>query len=690
MAQAGGEWEENPEERGRRQNPADEDHTREPSPDRGGQRDDRGRKPRDGQAEHRREFSPKQMTPNYDQTSAHKRSNNSSQEGYRSEGGYKPERQRGRGGNREKEYYPHKQNEQYGWNNWQDNPGGNHWGRQGQWTRNQGGQGFNQWDSYQEHQQNTHRNRGNFHTNESRQQGYGGRRQDEDPVVFLSKKLSFILRHGAEKMGFQLMPGGYLWVDDILRRNEYRHFTVEDVRHVVTTNDKQRFHLEEDQGHLKIRANQGHSLEVDGLEMTPITDAKEAPEVIHGTYSSSWDIIKEQGLNKMKRNHIHFAAGEPGENGVISGMRTSCEIIIMIDVEKALNSGLKFFRSANNVILSPGDEHGFIRPCFFKAAYTRYPRQSLLFNDKAVDGPKIPGLSGEMEKKKKKKSKKKSKDNQDDEITAKKEKNEDVDMEGPTSLFSEEDPVDETQKAMALQDDDVPEDWDKGAAIKSSDGATSQTTSKPQEFTEVNDADCSRNAVEDLKPGSVVVYCHMKGEKITSVSCISSSRAYNFSKNLLEGGDLREYLNSKGSGNKIFHNIADASKALFDQHRIILDGTNVYDNKVAFTYVQEKGFGNLNELPHGFDPENWGNLEVGTQLLERCLLSLQAFFILSRWTDKDFKKTLFEEVNKNVDKNEVKEEKDKRKKENKEVTKQPSQQQGSQEGKSKKKKKKKN
>lgn len=28
--------------------------------------------------------------------------------------------------------------------------------------------------------------------------------------------------------------------------------------------------------------------------------------------------------------------------------------------------------------------------------------------------------------------------------------------------------------------DDVPEDWDKGAAIQSSDGATSQTTSKPQ------------------------------------------------------------------------------------------------------------------------------------------------------------------------------------------------------------------
>lgn len=33
--------------------------------------------------------------------------------------------------------------------------------------------------------------------------------QEDDDVVFLSKTLSYILRHGAEKQGFQLMKGKF-------------------------------------------------------------------------------------------------------------------------------------------------------------------------------------------------------------------------------------------------------------------------------------------------------------------------------------------------------------------------------------------------------------------------------------------------------------------------------------------------
>lgn len=60
-----------------------------------------------------------------------------------------------------------------------------------------------------------------------------------------------------------VFTGGFLWVDEILRRNEYRDFTEEDIKHIVKTNDKQRFNLvADDNGRLKIRANQGHSVEV--------------------------------------------------------------------------------------------------------------------------------------------------------------------------------------------------------------------------------------------------------------------------------------------------------------------------------------------------------------------------------------------------------------------------------------------
>ena len=44
----------------------------------------------------------------------------------------------------------------------------------------------------------------------------------------------------------------------------------------------------------------------------------------------NWDSIKQSGLNKMQRNHIHFASGHKGT--VISGMRHDCNLYIEIDL----------------------------------------------------------------------------------------------------------------------------------------------------------------------------------------------------------------------------------------------------------------------------------------------------------------------------------------------------------------------
>ena len=53
-------------------------------------------------------------------------------------------------------------------------------------------------------------------------------------------------------------------MDEILKKTQKLHgFTEEDVVKVVKDNDKQRFATErEDSGRLKIRANQGHTIEV--------------------------------------------------------------------------------------------------------------------------------------------------------------------------------------------------------------------------------------------------------------------------------------------------------------------------------------------------------------------------------------------------------------------------------------------
>lgn len=50
-----------------------------------------------------------------------------------------------------------------------------------------------------------------------------------------------------------------------------------------------------------------------------------------------------------------MAIGMPGKKGVISGMRTNCEVVIEINMVKAIKEGhILFYISENRVILSSG------------------------------------------------------------------------------------------------------------------------------------------------------------------------------------------------------------------------------------------------------------------------------------------------------------------------------------------------
>ena len=50
----------------------------------------------------------------------------------------------------------------------------------------------------------------------------------------------------------------------------------------------------------------------------------------------------------------------PGEGEVISGMRKSCNLYVVPDMEKSMNDGVKWFISSNGVILTSGNEEGFL------------------------------------------------------------------------------------------------------------------------------------------------------------------------------------------------------------------------------------------------------------------------------------------------------------------------------------------
>ena len=94
----------------------------------------------------------------------------------------------------------------------------------------------------------------------------------------------------------------------------------------VQLNEKQRYALAEIDGELMIRAQQGHSIkQIENKELLEvITNPFIYNEIVHGTYYEPMPLIMEGGLNRMKRNHMHFALGTPGKAGVISGMRATC------------------------------------------------------------------------------------------------------------------------------------------------------------------------------------------------------------------------------------------------------------------------------------------------------------------------------------------------------------------------------
>jgi len=191
-------------------------------------------------------------------------------------------------------------------------------------------------------------------------------RQNQSSEIQLSKTLSYLLRHGAQKEGLEMDSYGYCKVEDVLAHRSVKRFkaTEKDILRIVETNDKKRYSTKTENGVLYIKANQGHSIEVENLELEEVTDPSQFKVVVHGTFLDKWPLIKATGLKTMGRTHIHFAIGEYGSAQVISGMRKSAEVMIYLDMDKAMKDGIQFFISENKVILSKG-LNGTIDPKYF-------------------------------------------------------------------------------------------------------------------------------------------------------------------------------------------------------------------------------------------------------------------------------------------------------------------------------------
>ena len=167
--------------------------------------------------------------------------------------------------------------------------------------------------------------------------------------VKLSRFISFVLRHKPEAIGLTLDNQGYLLVDDLIKglnaTGKYKHYIDRSILdELVSTDNKGRYSY--DSTGTKIRANQGHSIEVDVglLEKTP------PATLYHGTSGKYIDDIMKHGLNKMTRTYVHLS--EDYDTAVNVGSRRGAPVILKVDTAKMNEAGHKFYLSKNGVWLT--------------------------------------------------------------------------------------------------------------------------------------------------------------------------------------------------------------------------------------------------------------------------------------------------------------------------------------------------
>jgi len=162
-----------------------------------------------------------------------------------------------------------------------------------------------------------------------------------------SKFIALILRHKPEEIGISLDEHGWANVEELIEGiSKTQPFSMDMLEEIVNADEKMRYSFNEDK--TLIRANQGHSVQVD-VEL----EEKEPPGILyHGTGEKYVSSIQTQGLIPKSRLYVHLSSDI--DTAVKVGARHGKPVVYQIDTTQMVADGYKFYLSANNVWLTKG------------------------------------------------------------------------------------------------------------------------------------------------------------------------------------------------------------------------------------------------------------------------------------------------------------------------------------------------
>ena len=158
-----------------------------------------------------------------------------------------------------------------------------------------------------------------------------------------SKFIAYVLRHNPSVVGIELDEHGWAdvnaLIDDVCKTG--RFLNIQTIEEIVQNDNKHRFSFNDDR--TKIRANQGHSIDVD-VEMK----ACPPPDILyHGTAEKYIESIRKNGILKKSRNYVHLS--KDVDTAIKVGARHGKAIVLKIDARQMYADGYIFLLSANGV-----------------------------------------------------------------------------------------------------------------------------------------------------------------------------------------------------------------------------------------------------------------------------------------------------------------------------------------------------
>ena len=170
----------------------------------------------------------------------------------------------------------------------------------------------------------------------------------------ISKFICLILRHKPNTIGITLDRNGWANTQELLNglNTAGKSINMEQLITLVNIDNKNRFSFNLDKS--KIRANQGHSLSVD----LGLTESVPPDLLYHGTSEKFIDSIKQNGIQKRTRQHVHLSTDI--EKAIAVGKRHGNPVVLKINTKQMFLDGYKFYLSENGVWLTDNVPYQYV------------------------------------------------------------------------------------------------------------------------------------------------------------------------------------------------------------------------------------------------------------------------------------------------------------------------------------------